>query len=1477
MNKFLTFTLLLFSITLFAQPANDDCNGLIDLGTAPYCPGNEFFTNVDATPSEFGSFTDLPTCLSSTNSPRDVWFQFTADASITDYEITVTGADDGSGSTPLNTPQLVLYRGFCQTDELIIMDCVEASLGDSSATIKITGLTPGLNYFLRVGDYSPAAPNSGTFKLCIHEKSPEVTIDQGSSDASYGILYDSGGPDGDYDTLENYVFTICPADFHQCISLVLEYYNLEGDVTTNKSDELIIYDGADTLSPILAHLNGPNGLGLAGAPNDGGVCFQVYGTGCITLQFKSDSDVQFEGFKAIWQASQDPCPQSELITVDDQIDTSVIASYLNTPYATTTIDSIVCNSESYGSFTATDNSGLGIKKGLLLTTGKAVNAIGPNDNGAAGKELFALGDPDLDSLSIMLGEGSFSEDACVIYLDVYAYANKLSFEYVFGSEEYKEFVNSSYNDIFAFLVSGPGIVGEPQLNNKKNIAVLPNTNTPVQINSVNQNVNWAYYRNNELGKSIQYDGLTADSLGIKKSLTAKIDVTPCNNYKLKLAIADRGDGAFDSGVFISEIKAGSPEITVNFNSGIDYLVENCTTVDDILVIELSGEVTDTITYAVNIAGSAINGTDYILNMPATLTFSPTQTKYSFPITVVDDNIVEGTEQIIISLSSNFGCGEVIFDNLVIDLKDNIVVNANILGDTLDVCINDGIQLNAEGAVSYAWTPGNFLDNPNIANPYATPTASGWISVTGTVGICSDTDSVYLKVHDVQVTALASNTKICTGETITLNAIPTVLFPSYSWTPTDYLNDPNIKSPTATPAFSTSYIVEIEKFGCIAKDTINVLVDTLFEPAIISDTTICLGSSIQLALPVISTSQYSWMPSLSLDDPNSSSPIATPTTTTTTYTLTTTSANGYCNNQQQLTVTTIPASLQVMTLPDMNTADTIFLCAPDSTQLLAQTSTAGVGLSWWSTDGTANSSADTIIDAKPLVSGLYVATLVVGQCTLTDSTYIQIDSLPDLVMEAVPFKDPFCPGDTVSIFSENYDQEAYVDITHSWHPTSGVISDPNKFNLVMITQDTITYTRITQIGACIDSASITLNVDKPADISVTQDKDTICAGEEVQLTASSDQGTDFEWKPGNFLSCTECPNPIATPANTMTYSVSLKGANCPSSETATIIVRPSPSVQFPADNNLCPGESITLNENNDPSITYSWTADDPDFGTVTIVQPTVTPTKTTTYTVFTDNGTCQNTQTFTVNVPDDQLTIDGPDGICPGYFITLTAVTNGIGEYVWEPGTINSKAIEVEPNTATTYSVIYTYGDGCTLTASKNIVIFQDYTVTLTAEKDTVFAEESTKLHATVDPALSNGIFKWTRNGQDISGTTADLAILATDGPIDEYIATLITPDGCEYPATISIVVKPVTYEIPNAFTPNGDGLNDIFRPAVLLGYEFSKMQIYNRWGQLVYEGKGWNGTYKGEKMPADAYPYLIELKAPSGKTKVIKGDVTLLR
>ena len=586
MKQLFTIFFLVYSFNLFAQPpVNDDCAGLIDLGVVPYCSDSigVFYTNLDATESDIGN-DNIPgpgACGDNdiTFVGNDVWFAFTSSDTILDYTITVTGITDGMGSDPMSNPQIMVYRGDCAFDNLALLACGAADDGENVLELDVIGLDPNEIYFIRINDFSTTAnPNWGSFQLCIDEMQPVNTIDEGGSNLCTGELYDTGGPDGDYSSNENNVFTICPpVPNNACITFTLQYYNIE-----NSMDVLTFYDGPDINSPVITDLS--DGFSANEISGGGGTCLTVQASsGCLTIQFTSDATSTLEGFAGEWQCSAVPCVPFDQISVDQNVTEQDIIDNVSTPQTIVTVDTIICENGAYGTFEAGDDTDLGLEKGLILTTGSIVNAVGPNTSNSTTTSWLGDGDDDLDYLSNVFGDGTESNDACIVELDVFVATDQLTFEYVFGSEEYPEFVNSTFNDIFAFLISGPGIPGDVNIANQENIAIIPGTNTPVQINSLNNLQNWEYYRNNEQGISIEYDGLTSDYLAVKKSLTASRNVTPCNTYHLKLAIADRGDWSYDSGVFISEIKGGTPSLSINFASGVDYFVEDCTGPNDELV------------------------------------------------------------------------------------------------------------------------------------------------------------------------------------------------------------------------------------------------------------------------------------------------------------------------------------------------------------------------------------------------------------------------------------------------------------------------------------------------------------------------------------------------------------------------------------------------------------------------------------------------------------------------------------------------------------------------------------------------------------------------------------------------------------------------------------------------------------------------------------------------------------------------------
>lgn len=1238
MKKFFTLLFSLFAIALIAQPANDDCTGLVNLGVAPFCPDTVFFTNVGATPSVIATGSDnIPTCFNGGTVQRDVWFSFVASDTILDYTITVTGITDGNGSTAMNMPQVAIYRGDCEMDGLAELICASADVGNNEISIDVYGLTPGITYFLRINDYSTSAqPNAGTFQLCVSSIQPVNTIDEGGSTACFGELYDSGGPDSVYQANETYTYTICPTETHNCIVFTLDYYNIEPGTFGGGGDALVFYDGNTTSAPIIGQISGATSQN-----NGGGVCYMVTAaSGCLTVQFTSDADVELDGFGGHWECTLENCPENPAISVDQTVTNTQIVASLSTPQTDVTIDTIICPGGAYGTFLAPDNSNLGLQKGLLLTTGSVQNAVGPNDLGSTSTSSFAPGDDDLDYLSQLQGNGSLSQDACILELDVFAATNELTFEYVFGSEEYPEYVGSNFNDIFAFLISGPGITGDPNIGNQEDIAVLPNSGTLVQINSVNNQTNWQYYRNNNndgnfSGMSVEYDGLTSDSLGIKKSLTARKSVIPCNTYHLKLAIADRGDSAFDSGVFISDLKGGTPELEVQFLSGVEYLIENCTGNQDQLIIQLSNPLQDTTTYHVVIGGTATPNVDYFLDVPSTITFLPGQTSFAFPLFPITDNIDEGTETITISLTNNFGCGDVTYTTVTVNIEDEPKIIALNGQDTAFVCAGYSVPLSVEGAATYFWTPVNPLDDPSSSHPVCTPTQSGWFHVVGQVGLCTGEDSVYVNIIDPNITTFVSDPTICNGTTVTLTAIDNVGHSGLHWTPEQGLSNPNSATPTVTPPVTTTYTAAVSIAGCTVTNAVTVNVDEYIQPTLTTtDTLICQGYSVQLADAITgTTTQYQWAPALWLDDANTSGPLATPQQSVT-YVLVTHSEHNYCADTSQVHITVVPA------LVDILGNDYYELCKGESITLHASTTTNGIGLGWTPNNGTLSSQTDTVVVATPTETTWYYTNLNVGQCSVYDSVLIRVDSLPITAITAIPAKPVYCPGEIVTLISPTFEPVNFPDISFEWTPSTYTQSPLDNFNLVTTPVETITYSRITSNRACADTTSFTIQIVDPS-LPLNIEDTTICSGESVELVAGT--ADSYSWSPEVGLSCTDCNTVIAAPTSTTTYVVMSETSGCPASASATIHVIANPSVTIQADptDSIPLGNSVVLTAVPPYNgVLYTWYHNNDSIGNVNPITVTPPDIDDATYQVFLVDTTygCEGQAFITVPVKSPEYHI-----------------------------------------------------------------------------------------------------------------------------------------------------------------------------------------------------------------------------------------------
>jgi gliding motility-associated-like protein len=221
--------------------------------------------------------------------------------------------------------------------------------------------------------------------------------------------------------------------------------------------------------------------------------------------------------------------------------TSIINTFVSNGIVVTN-PIINCGSTSYGSYTGNlQAGGIGLSNGgIILTTGSAVGADGPNTSTLFGLEVlgYDYADPQLTSQP-GAGTPPPSFDNCRVEFDMTPICSSFNIAFVFGSEEYPEYVTGAYNDGFGIFVSGPNPLGGNY--SSYNMARLPNGQL-VSIDNVNSNLNNSYYNTNNTGV-MQYDGYT-------DGLTAQLAVIPCSTYHVKIIIADAGDQLWDSGIFL---------------------------------------------------------------------------------------------------------------------------------------------------------------------------------------------------------------------------------------------------------------------------------------------------------------------------------------------------------------------------------------------------------------------------------------------------------------------------------------------------------------------------------------------------------------------------------------------------------------------------------------------------------------------------------------------------------------------------------------------------------------------------------------------------------------------------------------------------------------------------------------------------------------------------------------------------------------
>ncbi|HEX2534788.1 MAG TPA: gliding motility-associated C-terminal domain-containing protein, partial [Chitinophagaceae bacterium] len=468
--------------------------------------------------------------------------------------------------------------------------------------------------------------------------------------------------------------------------------------------------------------------------------------------------------------------------------------------------------------------------------------------------------------------------------------------------------------------------------------------------------------------------------------------------------------------------------------------------------------------------------------------------------------------------------------------------------------------------------------------------------------------------------------------------------------------------------------------------------------------------------------------------------------------------------------------------------------------------------------------------------------------------IVVRPLPVVVMSG---NATICRKDSVQLTASGGD-------SYAWSPAAGLDnagSDRPKAAPAATTTYQVTVTR----NNCRATGQVVVTVNDLPRVTVNRDT-AVCAGSIVRLQAGG--GTQYRWSPAAGLSDPESANPLALPGQTTVYRVKVtNSAGCSDSVTTTLTIHPLPVLTLSADQQLCAGDSVRLSAAG--GVTYQW---QPATGlsSSTAAQPWASPATNTTYTAIAASAEgCRDTGRVTISlVPRPVLELGADRLLCLGDSYTLDATITGGQQYTWSHGATGPV---LQVTTGGLYQVQATTGV-CSVTDS--IRLTQPPEATVRLGRDTSICNFNTiELKAQVTGATD---YLWS-NGSRESSIVAN-----TEGTY-----TLTVRNACSEASDALFLKVDICADdlfLPNAFTPNGDGKNDTFRPAFFAGVTFYnyELTLYNRWGERVFFTRdinsGWNGLVQGKMQASETFIWIVRYrKTPTGPLLMRKGTMVLIR
>ncbi|HRZ41254.1 MAG TPA: gliding motility-associated C-terminal domain-containing protein [Bacteroidales bacterium] len=723
-------------------------------------------------------------------------------------------------------------------------------------------------------------------------------------------------------------------------------------------------------------------------------------------------------------------------------------------------------------------------------------------------------------------------------------------------------------------------------------------------------------------------------------------------------------------------------------------------------------------------------------------------------------------------------------------------------------------------LQYLWSTNDTTPSITVL-PVQTTTYS--VIVTNGVDTLYDTCTVY-----IAPSGAGPDASICPGDSTILMAAAGAQ--SYLWSPSAGLSSDTSATPTASPLSSTIYSLntyyQIAGMTKTCYDSVMITVFSLPQPQLGNDISVCTGSPVTLG-PGSGYSSYLWSTS---DTTQVLGVIQSGT-----YWVEVTDTNG-CLGIDSIGVTFIPYP-QVTMQPAV---DTVCQGSPVIIRALANLSPVVYN---WSTGSVGDSSV-----VSPVSTSTYKVTVSYQGCLVIDSSVIHTKYKPDPYIYTTKYN--FCDGDSATLQAVSL----YAPFTLYQWSTGQTGQTIHIFPSV-----STTYTVTATYNGCVGDTSLQIEVKPIPQISVIASPQMVCLGDTTKLTALSDiWGTTFTWTTGHTGT-----QILITPTVSGQIKVTGTVNGCSSSDSITLTIKQVPTVQLQVNgqNPLCAGDSVVLSATSNMSTaSFLWST------AVFTPQITVTPVITTTYTVTATVSGCYSDTSVVISVnPSPQLTVSPANiELCDGESVLIDVVSDMAGTvFSWSNG-MTGTPITITPAAPFTLTLTGTAA-GCTTTLSLPVDVIPMPTVSL-GEDGYVCEGEP----VTLTPAGSFQSVEWWDGGTQPTHQVFDPGtywIIAYNGKCG--VADSVFFDECPH------------LKVPNVFTPNGDGFNDIFRPE-FTSVEVRSFMVFTRWGSLVFSSQEtapqWDGTHLGFPCAEGVYYYVVRYFNPKfGLVQEKAGAVQLLR